>query len=489
VTQGRLVRAASPRVLLGQGQVFLFGPRDGAQAEAVCALEGDHADLVLAVLEHAGEALARDDIVQRVLAEAGADTSLRPAVDQAIDLLEKWGALVAAPRATELAIEARLLQGAHVAVCITGAIGAVYTPPFVERLVAAGHEVRVAMTPSARRFISARSFRAITHRPVATSLWKGTPREPAPHVAIARWADVVVVYPCTATTLGRLASGDCSELVSAIATTTRAPVLLVPSMNLEMWRAPAVTENLARLRAHGFFVAHPGSGLEVADAPAERVRRGGVAAPAVHVTRYVGWLVERALGAGPRVLSRAEWDAEHDRHAVAPVEDDIARALDAHAPSPARVLEVGTGLGAVARAAAKRGHVVVATDFSRRAIARAQAVDPEAAVTWVVDDATDTSLRGPFDVCIDRGCFGCIPVARRERYAEGIASLVRPGGVLVLEVHLAPARHIRAFGFTREEVTALFEPWFSAIAVRESTLGFGELAGSPALLFELRRRG
>jgi phosphopantothenoylcysteine decarboxylase len=488
VTQGRLVRAASPRLLLGPGQVFLFGPRDGAHAEAVCALEGDHADLVLAVLEHAAEATARDAIVERILAEAGADSSLRPAVDQAIDLLVQWGALVAS-REEEPMTPARLLQGAHVAVCVTGAVGAVYTPPFVERLVAAGHEVRVAMTRSARRFISARSFRAITHRPVATSLWKGTPKEPAPHVAIARWADVVVVYPCTATTLARLAIGDCSELVSAIATTTRAPVLLVPSMNLEMWRAPAVTENLERLRAHGFFVAHPATGHEVADAPAERVRRGGVAAPAVLVMRYVGWLLERSLGAGPRVLSRAEWDAEHDRHAAAAVDDDIARALDEHAPSPARVLEVGTGLGAVARAAAKRGHLVVATDFSRRAIERAQAVDPGAGVTWVVDDAAATSLHGSFDVCVDRGCFGCIPVARRARYAEGVASLVRPGGVLVLKVHLAPAREIRAFGFTREEVTALFEPWFSPIAAGDSTLGFGDLAASPALLFEMRRRG
>jgi len=257
-----------------------------------------------------------------------------------------------------------------------------------------------------------------------------------------------------------------------------------------MLAAPAVAANLERLREHGFFVAHPGLGIEVADAPDERVRRGGVAAPAVHVVRFVAWLLERALGSGPRVLSRSEWDTEHTRH-VPPdaVDGDIARALDTHAASPSRVLEVGTGLGAVARAAAKKGHTVVATDFAKGAIERAEAVDLAAKVTWVVDDATDSSLRGPFDVCIDRGCFGCIPVVRRKRYAESMASRVRPGGVLVLKVHLAPARQIRAFGFTREEVTAVFEPWFSPIAVSDSTLAFGELAGSPALLFELRRRG
>jgi SAM-dependent methyltransferase len=299
---------------------------------------------------------------------------------------------------------------------------------------------------------------------------------------------VVVIYPCTATTLSRLATGDCSEIVSAIATTTRAPVLLAPSMNTEMLRAPAVADNLERLRDHGFFVAHPSLGIEVADAPGERVRRGGVAAPAPVVVRYVEWLLERAFAGGPRALSRTEWEAEHARHAPADVvDDDIARALDAHAPASARVLEIGTGLGAVARTAAKKGHTVVATDFAKRAIERAQAIDPAARVTWLVDDVADSSLRGSFDVCVDRGCFGCIPVARRERYAESVASLVRAGGVLVLKVHLAPARQIRAFGFTREEVSTLFAPWFSLLAVKDSTLAFGELAGSPALLFELRR--
>jgi len=483
LTTDRLVRAASPRLLLGREQVLLFGAAPGTSA----ALEGDHAALVLAVLDHAELPAERDTIVERVLAEAGAGPSQRQAIDQAIDLLLEWGALVVA-RGPEPALETSALRGAHVAVCVTGAIGAAYAPPLVERLVAAGHDVRVAMTRSARRFVAARTFRAITHRPVATTLWKGSPHEPAPHVAIARWADVVVVYPATATTLGRLATGDCSEIVSAIATTTRAPVLLAPSMNAEMLRAPAVAENLERLRDHGFFVAHPSLGIEVADAPGERVRRGGVAAPAALVVRYVAWLLERALAGGPRVLSRAEWEAEHPRHAPADlVDDDLARALDAHAPSPARVLEVGTGLGAVARAAAKGGHTVVATDFAKRAIERAQAVDPEARVTWLVDDVADSSLRGSFDVCVDRGCFGCIPVARRERYAETVASLVRAGGVLLLKVHLAPARHIRAFGFSREEVLALFEPWFSLLAVNESTLGFGEVVGSPALLFELRR--
>ena len=484
MTGGAVVRAASPRVVRGQNAVFLFG----ARAEDACSLEGDHASLVEAVLDAAAAPIPREKLVARILSEAGAEPSQRAAVDASVDLLLRFGALV--HPGAEAVPEAPLVGGGRVLLCVTGAIGALYAPMLVERLVAARHDVRVAMTRSARRFIRPRSFEAVTHRRVAHDLWQGTPEAPAPHIELARWADVVVVYPCTATTLARLVAGDCSELVSATVTSTRAPVLLAPSMNVEMLRAPAVAGNLARLRERGFFIAYGGTGTEVADAPDERVRRGGVAAPASHVTRYVSWLFDRAAGAEPRLLSRAEWDAELDGHAMADaVDPDVARALENHASSPARVLEVGTGLGAIARAAARMGHVVVATDFSRRAIERAGKAAGAASVTWVVDDVTQSSVVGSFDVCVDRGCLGCIPVSRRERYAAAVASLVRPSGVLVLKVHEAPARQVRAHGFTREDVQALFEPWFLPIAVNESRLRFGEIQEGPALLFELRRRG
>jgi SAM-dependent methyltransferase len=488
VTETQLVRAASPRALWGAEGVYLFGPQ-----EEVCALEGEHADLVGAVLEEAAAPIEREVLVARILEEAGADASQRGAVDQAIELLLRLGALVMAkPSPPEASVGAgsgaAMHARAHVLVCVTGAIGSLSAPSLVLRLIASGCDVRVAMTRASRRFVTARGFEAITHRHVATSMWSSTPEAPAPHIELARWADVVVVYPTTATTLSRLVSGDCSELVSAVATTTRAPVLLTPSMNLEMIVAPAVEENLAKLRERGFFVAHPGMGIEVADAPAERVKRGGVAPPPAHVVRYVHCLLDRALAGGPKLLSRAEWEAEHERLELDDSHDaDLAAALEAHAPPGARVLDVGTGLGAMARAAARRGCTVVATDYARRAIERARAVDPAAGVTWVVDDATDTSLVGSFDLVLDRACLGCIPVSRRERYLTGVGALLRLGGVLALKVHAAPARPIRAHAFTKDEIVALAAPWFTLVAARETTLDFGALQGSPALFIELRR--
>jgi len=474
-------------VLEGPGAVFVFGQ------DQVYALEGDHAALVEAVLAAAGAPVGREELVAAVLREAGADASERAAVDAAVDLLVRLGALttVVTPPAKS-ASKAADTPGAHVVVCVTGAVGAVYAPQLVERLVAAGHQVRVAMTRSARRFLAPRSFEAITHRPVATSLWNGTPEAPAPHIELAQWADAVVLYPCTATTLARLTAGDCSELVSAVATTTRAPVLLAPSMNLQMRDAPAVAENLAKLRERGMFVAYAAEGHEVADAPAERVLRAGVATPAAHVVRYVGWLLERSLSGGPRLLSRAAWAEEHaaqaSRGLAFAADEDMVRALEAHAAPPARVLDVGTGSGAMARAAARKGYVVVATDFARGAIERAEAAAGGAHVTWLVDDVTEPSLVGAFDVGIDRGCLGCVPIARRERYARSMAALVRPGGVLLLKVHRAPAKNLRAHGFTPEEVLALLAPSFDPIAQHDAVLAFGDVKESPAFFFELRRR-
>jgi 2-polyprenyl-3-methyl-5-hydroxy-6-metoxy-1,4-benzoquinol methylase len=258
-----------------------------------------------------------------------------------------------------------------------------------------------------------------------------------------------------------------------------------------MAQSCAVKGNLTRLCERGFYVAAPAMGNEVADAPRRRVKRAGVAPSPSQILRYVSWLLEREAKKDPRLLSSVEWEVEHERvrHANAdPVDVDVMAALMAHASPPARVLDVGTGLGAVARAAAQEGFAVVATDFARRALERARSVDPKAPVTWIVDDATRTTLVSTFDVVIDRACLGCVPIAQRQIYAATLERLVNPGGVLILKAHAATGRPMRAYGFAREEVLSLFAPGFAAIAVRESTLDFGDIRAAPALHVELRRR-
>lgn len=473
--------------MIGRSHLWLLG----AHQEA-CLLEGDSAELVRVVLAFASAPVTREAILAHTAERAGG-MDHAATVEQAVELLVRLGALVEVgepvgeprPAAESASVRGRIVVG------VTGGIAALHAPLLVERLLAASHEVRVVMTRSARRFVTTRSFEALTHRPVVTSIWGGEPDTPAPHVDLAHWADLVVIHPLTATTLARLAVGDCSDSVAATATATRAPVLVVPSMNATMLAAPAVQHNLEQIRERGFFVAHPGAGIEVADLPAERPRRFGGAAPIAYVVRFARLLLERVAVDAPRLLSHAEWEAEYapraERGADPPVDSDVVRALDEHAPKPSRVLDIGTGLGAVAREASRRGHVVVATDFATAAIERASRVAPDIPVTWLVDDATASSLHGLFDLCIDRGCLGCIPASRRERYLSGLAALVRPGGVVLLKVHRAPPLQLRAHGFTREEIVALVKSHFTLLEVRESTLSFGTAGDRPAWAFVLRR--
>jgi 3-polyprenyl-4-hydroxybenzoate decarboxylase len=483
VGERRLVQAPVARVMDGGDAIWVLGPgRDGA------LLQGDAAGVVRAVLEASREPSTRVQLVERVVAAGGGDAGAAAVVSAAVDLLVRMGALVDAAEREAPAVAA---STGRVLVGVTGAIAVIQAPVLVKALLAAGHDVRVAMTRSARRFLAPRLFQALTHRRVGTGMWAGTPGTPAPHVEAARWADVVVVDPCSATTLSRIVAGDCSDLVAAIVTTTRAPVLLVPSMNREMLGSAAAQANLAAAVERGCFVARAGGAIEVADAPGERALTGGGAAPPANVARFVSLLLERAAADAPRLPTPAEWDEEHagwrgDPDALDP---EIAALLDELAPAPVLLLEVGTGLGAVARASARRGHTVVATDSSLRAIERAARVAPELPVAWLVDDATDSSLRGTFDVCVDRGCLGCIPAARRQRYVAQIAAWLRPGGTWIAKVHRTAPSQVRAHGFEPPDMATLAGSLFEIVRQTRSTLTFGAAGERPAWTVVLRRAG
>src|SRR5262249_55788498 len=112
----------------------------------------------------------------------------------------------------------------------------------------------------------------------------------------AEWTELVVVCPASATTLSRIATGDCSDLVAAIVAATRAPVIVVPSMNEAMYGSPAVQANLQTLRDHGRYLVHPALGLEVAHAPHARRAMLGPAPPAGAVVD----IVRHLLGDAPR---------------------------------------------------------------------------------------------------------------------------------------------------------------------------------------------
>ena len=149
------------------------------------------------------------------------------------------------------------LAGARVVVGVTGSIAAYKSAALVSALVQHRARVDVILTEAGARFVTAATFAALTPGEVHTGMFAA---RGIPHVSLAANADLLVVAPATAHTLARLAHGIADDLLALTALGTRAPVLVAPAMEAEMWTHPATRRNVARLQADGVAVAGPASG-------------------------------------------------------------------------------------------------------------------------------------------------------------------------------------------------------------------------------------
>ncbi len=154
------------------------------------------------------------------------------------------------------------LRGARVVVGVAGGIAAYKAAELVRLLDKAGARVDVAMTARAQKFVGAMTFQALTRRPVFTDLFSLTEEATIGHIQLADQADLLVIAPATANALARLAAGQADDPVAAIALATRAPVLIAPSMNVNMWNHPLTRANVRRLvDVAGYRVVGPGDGF------------------------------------------------------------------------------------------------------------------------------------------------------------------------------------------------------------------------------------
>ncbi len=146
---------------------------------------------------------------------------------------------------------------------VSGGIAAYKAAMLTRLLVKAGCEVQVVMTPSAHDFVTPLTLSTLSRRPVLTELFArdGTGAW-TDHVHLARWADVLLIAPATANTLGKMAMGLCDNLLLAcwLSLPERTPVFVAPAMDLEMWRDGASRSNLDRLTARGVRAIGPESG-------------------------------------------------------------------------------------------------------------------------------------------------------------------------------------------------------------------------------------
>ncbi len=147
----------------------------------------------------------------------------------------------------------------QVALAVTGCIAAYKAVEVLRALQRRGAEVRVAMTRSATEFVGPATFRALTGAPVMVGEF-GDPLEPIPHIALAEWADLLLVAPCTANVAAKLAHGIADDLLTSAALACTCPVMVAPAMNVHMYEAAATQANLALLRQRGVAVLAADSG-------------------------------------------------------------------------------------------------------------------------------------------------------------------------------------------------------------------------------------
>ena len=152
------------------------------------------------------------------------------------------------------------LVNKRIVVGITGGIAAYKAAELVRRLKEAGAEVRVVMTPAATKFITPLTLQALSGRPVHVHLLDASEESAMGHIALARWADAVVVAPATADFMAKLAHGRADDLLSTLCLASRAPLLLAPAMNVVMWEHPATQANARLLRERGLRLLGPAEG-------------------------------------------------------------------------------------------------------------------------------------------------------------------------------------------------------------------------------------
>jgi phosphopantothenoylcysteine decarboxylase/phosphopantothenate--cysteine ligase len=143
---------------------------------------------------------------------------------------------------------------------VSGGIGAYKAVEVARLLQKRGHEIQVVMTRSAKKFVGPLTFEAISRRPVISGQFVPGLNSNVEHIALASEASLLLVAPATANVIGKFANGIADDFLTSLHLATRAPILMAPAMNTNMWDHPAVQENMTRLVARGVRFVDPGDG-------------------------------------------------------------------------------------------------------------------------------------------------------------------------------------------------------------------------------------
>jgi phosphopantothenoylcysteine decarboxylase/phosphopantothenate--cysteine ligase len=190
----------------------------------------------------------------------------------------------------------------HVLLGVSGSIAAYKAVQLASDLVKEGFEVRACLTPGATHFLAPLSFEAITAQPVTVQIWDEHPAgSRIGHVELGKWADIVVIAPASANLLARIALGLADDMLTAVALTTQAPLVLAPAMETQMWHHPATQANLNLLRQRDVTIVGPETGRLASGADGE----GRMSEPEAVVEIVRSILQKTTTMSGIRVLVTA----------------------------------------------------------------------------------------------------------------------------------------------------------------------------------------
>ena len=154
-----------------------------------------------------------------------------------------------------------MLKGKKIVLGITGSIAAYKSCLIIRALIKHGAEVQVVITPSGKEFITPITLSALTHKPVISEFFSQRDGTWHSHVDLGLWADAMLIAPCTASTLGKMAHSVADNMLITTYLSMKAPVFIAPAMDLDMYQHPSTQANLQQLKSYGNHIIEPASGF------------------------------------------------------------------------------------------------------------------------------------------------------------------------------------------------------------------------------------
>ena len=154
-----------------------------------------------------------------------------------------------------------MLEGKKIVLGITGSIAAYKSCLLIRELIKKGAEVQVVITPAGKEFITPITLSALTHKPVISEFFSQKDGTWNSHVDLGLWADAMIIAPCTAASLSKMANGVADNMLITTYLSMKAPVFIAPAMDLDMYRHPSTQKNLDTLRGYGNHIIEPANGF------------------------------------------------------------------------------------------------------------------------------------------------------------------------------------------------------------------------------------